>query len=357
MVQLWALGIKRRMQKLSQRWLKVLGFVLLILAGQMSAYARDAEETKSGKDSFRPALIYIAAGKERDSAFIDSARAGAARAKDELGIRYKEYRMSGDEDVSAVIQKAADSGATPIIAVGFQNVIPVLNLAERYPNTSFTVIDGLVPPIYPNVQSVLFKDHEGAFLVGIVAGMTTRTNKLGFIGGMDIPIIRNFAKGFVQGVHYANPKAQVTIKTLGNTPEAWSSPEAAENLALSQFGSGVDVIFAAAGGSGVGVLKAAKETDHFAIGVDINQNAIYPGHVLTSMVKRVDIAVYSALKTSYEGKWSPGIKYLGLKENALDYSVDEYNRHLMNEALIDRVATARERIVNGVLTVEIYSPK
>ncbi len=345
------------MRKMRQKWLKSAGLMLLLMATLASAQAEDTLATKPAKEAFRPALIYIAAGKERDSAFIDSARAGAARAKAEFGIRYDEYRMTGEEDVSAVIQKAADSGATPIIAVGFQNVMPVLNLAERYPNTKFTVIDGLVPPIFPNVQSVLFKDHEGAFLVGIVAGMTTRSNQVGFIGGMDIPIIRNFAKGFVQGVHYANLKAQVTIKTLGNTPDAWSSPEVAETLALSQFESGVDVIFAAAGGSGIGVLKAAKETDHFAIGVDINQNAIYPGHVLTSMVKRVDIAVYNALKTSYEGKWSPGIKYLGLKENALDYSVDEYNRHLMNEALIDKVSTAKERIVSGLITVEIYSPK
>jgi basic membrane protein A len=345
------------MCKIPQRWFKILGFVLAIMAGQGSVYAEDAAKSKPGKEIFQPALIYIAAGKDRDSAFIDSARAGAARAKAEFGITYKEYRMTGEEDVSAVIQKAADSGATPIIAVGFQNVMPVLNLAERYPNTNFTVIDGLVPPIFANVQSVQFKDHEGAFLVGIVAGMTTRANQVGFIGGMDIPIIRNFAKGFVQGVNYANPKAHVTIATLGNTSEAWSSPKAAENLAISQYGSGVDIIFAAAGGSGLGVLKAAKETDHFAIGVDINQNAIYPGHVLTSMVKRVDVAVYNALKTSYEGKWSPGIKYLGLKEDALDYAVDEYNRHLMNEALIDKVATARERIVNGLITVEIYSPK
>jgi basic membrane protein A and related proteins len=336
--------------------LKFLYLLAGILIASGAAHAEIPPE-KTVEEPFRPALVYISAGTDRDSAFIDAARAGAARARAELGIEYQEFRMTGKEDVSVVIRKAAEGGATPIIAVGFQNVIPVLNLAERYPHTRFTVIDGLVPPIFVNVQSVLFRDHEGAFLVGIVAGVTTRSNKVGFIGGMDIPIIRNFAKGYVQGVRYANPKAEVMVKMLGTTPEAWSNPEAAEDLALSQYEAGADVIFAAAGGSSIGVLRAAKRSDNFAIGVDINQNALFPGHVLTSMVKRVDVAVYNALKTAYEGKWSPGIKYLGLKENALDYAVDEYNRHLMNEELIDKVATARERIVNGLITVEIYTPK
>jgi basic membrane protein A len=356
MMGVWAYGIKRRIKNMRDQWLKCLFLLVGILAFSGEVRAEIAPEA-TDKEPFRPALIYIAAGTDRDSAFIDAARAGAARAKAELGIHYDEYRMTGKEDINVVIRKAAESGATPIIAVGFQNVIPVLNLAERYPHTRFTVIDGLVPPIFANVQSVLFRDHEGAFLVGIIAGITTRTDKVGFIGGMDIPIIRNFAKGYVQGVRYANPKAEVMVKMLGTTPEAWSSPDVAEKLALQQYEQGADVIFAAAGGSTIGVLRAAKRSDNFAIGVDINQNALFPGHVLTSMVKRVDIAVFNALKTAYEGKWSPGIKYLGLKENALDYAVDEYNRHLMNEELIDKVATAKERIVNGLITVEIYTPK
>jgi basic membrane protein A len=318
-----------------------------------------AETTKlpPKNEVFKPALVYVLGDKDSDRAFVDAARTGAERAKEELGVQFTEYRMHAGEDVTAIIKKAADSGASPIIAVGFQNVMPVLNLAERYPKTRFTVIDGLVPPLFPNVQSVIFKDHEGAFLVGIIAAYHTKTNHIGFIGGMDVPLIRNFAMGFSQGVRYAKPELEVKIDMIGTTTKAWSSPDVAQKLATKQYDSGVDIIFAAAGGSGVGVLEAAKDTDNFAIGVDINQNALFPGHVLTSLIKRVDIAVFSALKTSQEGDWSAGIKYLGLKEGALDYAVDEYNRHLMNEELIDKVATAKERIVSGLITVEMYSPR
>jgi len=325
--------------------------------GATSAAMSEDNKAVAAKKPIKPALIYVLGDKDSDRAFVDAARTGAERAKDEFGVHFTEYRMHAGEDVTSMIKKAADSGASPIIAVGFQNVMPVLNLAERYPNTHFTVIDGLVPPLFPNVQSVIFKDHEGAFLVGIIAANNTRTNHIGFIGGMDVPIIRNFAMGFVQGVRHANPEAKVDMEMIGTTTKAWSSPEKAKEIAIKQYESGADVIFAAAGGSGLGVLEAAKDTDNFAIGVDINQNALYPGHVLTSLIKRVDIAVYTALKTAYDDEWSPGIKYLGLKEGALDYAVDEYNRHLMNEELIDKVATAKERIVSGLINVEMYSPR
>lgn len=330
---------------------------LSLCIGATAFAVESGEPAAAKKKPIKPALVYVLGDKDSDRAFVDAARIGAERAHQELGINFVEYRMHAGQDVTSQIKKAADSGASPIIAVGFQNVMPVLNLAERYPNTHFTVVDGLVPPLFPNVQSVIFKDHEGAFLVGIIAAYHTKTNRIGFVGGMDVPIIRNFAMGFVQGVRYANPKVKVDVEMIGSTTKAWSSPGLAKKIALKQYEAGADVIFAAAGGSGVGVLEAAKETDNFAIGVDINQNGLYPGHVLTSLIKRVDYAVYNALQTAMNDQWSPGIKYLGLKENALDYAVDEYNRHLMNEELIDKVATAKERITNGLITVEMYSPR
>ncbi|MBN8542971.1 MAG: BMP family ABC transporter substrate-binding protein [Alphaproteobacteria bacterium] len=341
---------------MTHRIVSLLTCMILCITATTPAWAKDGFAASKEKN-FKPALIYVLGDKDSDRAFVDAARAGAERAEDELGVTFTQYRMHAGEDVTARIKTAADSGANPIIAVGFQNVMPVLSLAERYPNTHFTVIDGLVPPLFPNVQSVIFKDHEGAFLVGIIAAITSKTKHIGFIGGMDVPIIRNFALGFAQGVRHADPQAKVDIEMIGNTTKAWSDPGKAREIALTQYASGIDVIFAAAGGSGVGALEAAKETDNFAIGVDINQNALFPGNVLTSLIKRVDIAVYDALKTSKDGKWSPGIKYLGLKEGALDYAVDEYNRHLMNEEMIDKVATAKERIINGLITVQMYSPK
>lgn len=308
-------------------------------------------------NTYKPAIVYLYSGSDSDRAFIDAARAGLVKAEAEFGVKVQEHRMLGSENITATIKNVADSGASPIIAVGYQNVMPVLNLAERYPNTKFTVIDGLVPPLFSNVQSVIFKDHEGAFLVGMIAGKVSKTNHIGFIGGMDVPLIRNFNTGYMQGARYANPQIQVDVDMVGTGPDAWSNPQAAHKLATKQFAAGADVSFAAAGGSGLGVLKAASETGHYAIGVDTNQNGLFPGHVLTSLVKRVDIAVYDALKTSHARKWSPGIKYLGIKEGALDYAVDQNNKDLISEQLIEEVATAKERIINGTIDVEMYSPK
>lgn len=314
-----------------------------------------AAEAKATR--FNPAIVYLYSGNDSDRAFIDAARAGVEKAEAEFRIKIPEHRMVGSENITATIKRVADSGATPIIAVGYQNVMPVLNLAERYPNTRFTVIDGLVPPLFSNVQSVIFKDHEGAFLVGLIAAKTSKTERIGFIGGMDIPLIRNFSSGYSQGAHYADPNIAVDVAMVGTNPDAWSNPEQASKLAKKQFQSGADIIFAAAGGSGLGVLRAANETGNYAIGVDTNQNGLFPGHVLTSLTKRVDIAVYDALRSSHAGEWSPGIKYLGIKEGALDYAVDQNNKSLISEALIEEVATAKERIINGIINVEMYSAK
>ena len=305
----------------------------------------------------KPAIIYMHEGNYSDRAFIDAARAGAERAEKELGIHVQQYGIKSSENPTASLKKVADTGASPIIAVGYENVLAVVNIAEHYPNTRFTVVDGLVPPLYPNVQSVLFKDHEGAFLVGLIAAKISQRSHVGFVGGMDIPLIRNFQLGFAQGARYGNPAIAVESDFVGDTPYAWSNPVEAHKLAIKQFDAGADIIFAAAGGSGLGVLKAANETGKMAIGVDTNQNGLFPGHVLTSMVKRVDMVVYDALKLSRDGKWNPGIKYLGIKEGALDYAVDENNRKLISSDLIEQVATAKERIISGQITIESYSPK
>ena len=326
-----------------------------ILALLLPLLALVASSAQAAND-FHPAIVYLSAS-DSDRAFIDAARAGLDRAKREFKVDIPEYRMETSDDIATTLKKVADSGASPIIAVGYQNVMPVLNLAEHYPNTRFTVIDGLVPPLFPNVQSISFKDHEGAFLVGMIAASVSKTNHIGFIGGMDVPLIRNFSHGFEQGAHYVDPKIRFDTDMVGTDPSAWSNPDKAYDLAMKQYESGADVIFAAAGGSGLGVLKAASHAGKFAIGVDTNQNGLYPGHVLTSLVKRVDIAVYDTLKTSHDGKWSPGIKYLGIKEGALDYAVDNNNRTLISEALIEKVATAKDRIINGLIDVEMYAPK
>lgn len=305
--------------------------------------------------TFKPVIVYFLSSNERDNAFIEAAITGAERAKQELGIDYTEHRIPRDHNMNETLKELADKGFSPIIAIGNQNVLPVQNLAEHYLNTRFVVIDGLVPPIYPNVQSITFRDHEGAFLVGFIAASSSQNKHIGFIGGMDIPLIRNFALGYEQGAKYANPSIRIDKDYLGSTPVAWSKPEQAFELAHKQFEEGADVIFTAAGGSSIGVLKAAQVYDRQAIGIDTNQNGLYPGHVLTSLVKRVDIAVFHTLKNCHDNTWQAGIQMLGIKEGALDYAVDKHNKGLIGEKLVERVADVKERILNGVINVDSYT--
>ncbi len=305
---------------------------------------------------FRPALIYESENANGDNGFIDSMKRGANKAKEELGINYEEFRMQENQNRTEFMTKVASNGVTHIIAVGFQNVVPVLTIAEKFPDVKFTVIDGIAPPLFNNVQSINFKDHEGAFLVGMIAGYVSQSNKVGFIGGMDVPLISNFAMGFYQGARYAHPGIEIVRDVVGNTASAWSNPERAKTLAKKQYNNGISVIFAAAGGSSIGVLEAAEEMGKYAIGVDTNQNGIYPGTVLTSMVKRVDKVVYDTLVNSYSGQWKPGIKYLGIRENALDYAVDVNNKDVITKQIIDKVEDAKDRIVRGLITVDVYSP-
>jgi basic membrane protein A len=300
-------------------------------------------------------IVYQSATDESDKAFVEAALAGARRARDQLGITFEEYRTSPDEDSQQALQALAKKGYSPIVALGYQQVLPVHNLAERFRKTRFCVIDGLVPPLYPNVQSIIFKDHEGAFLVGFIAALTSETGMIGFIGGMDVPIIRNFAMGYKQGAEFAKSDIRVVSDMLGDTDAAWSSPEEAHALAQKQYESGADVIFAAAGGSGLGVLRAAKDMKKLAIGVDTNQNGLFPGYVLTSMVKRVDIAVFETLKATHSGEWQPGIRMLGLKDGALDFTVDQHNKNLLSASTVDKTTAAKERIINGLIDVKSYS--
>lgn len=323
--------------------------VLLSITG--SAWAQIAAPKAQ-----KPVLLYMLAN-ETDGAFIDSARKGAELAKHDFKVSYDEYRLRGRDNVLQTIDRLASEGYSPIISVGYQSVMPVLQLADKYPNTRFTVIDGLVPPLFNNVQSIIFKDHEGAFLVGMLAAYSTKSNKLGFIGGVDIPLIRNFAHGYAQGIKRVNPNIELMVDMIGSDNTAWSNNQAAYKIAMTQFSGGADIVFAAAGGAGLGVLQAAKDAEKYAIGVDANQNGVQPGFVLTSMVKRVDVAVYKTLEMIEQGKWAHGIQYLGLKDGALDFAVDRHNRLLIPEEALERVMTAKEHIINGLIDVEMYSPR
>jgi basic membrane protein A len=293
-----------------------------------------------------PAVIYDMGGKF-DKSFNQAGYDGAERWKKEAGKPYLEFEISNPAQREQAQRRMAERGADPIVGIGFSQGSSMEKVARDFPKTRFAIIDAVVD--LPNVQSIVFKEHEGSFLVGMMAAMASKTGKVGFVGGMDIPLIRKFQCGYEQGARYANPQVQVSASMTGATPAAWSDPTRGAELAKAQFASGVDVIFAAAGGTGIGVYQAARDAGKLAIGVDSNQNHLQPGTMLTSMVKRVDVAVYKAFKGV-----TPGVTSLGLKEGGVDVALDEHNARLVSADMKKKVDAARADIVAGKLRVVDY---
>jgi basic membrane protein A and related proteins len=299
----------------------------------------------------KPAVVFDIGGKF-DKSFNEGVSVGAERFKAETKIGYAEFEVTNETQFEQVHRRFAQRGQDPIIGVGFNQASPIERVAKEFPKVHFTLIDGVVK--LPNVQSVLYKEHEGSFLVGLLAAMASKSGKIGFVGGMDIPLIRKFACGYEQGIKYGNPKAELIQNMSGTTPAAWNDPARGGELAKGQFDRGVDVIYAAAGATGNGVLQAAKDRGKLAIGVDSNQNHLHPGTMLTSMVKRVDLATYESFKTAMEGKWEAGISVLGLKEGGVDWALDQYNEKLITPEMKAKVDEAKADIIAGKIKVHDY---
>jgi basic membrane protein A len=298
-----------------------------------------------------PAVIFDMGGKF-DKSFNEAAYNGAERFKQEAGIEYLEFEVTNESQRDQALRRMARRGANVVIAVGFSFATPLEQIAKEFPDTKFVIIDGVVEQ--PNVQSVVFKEHEGSFLVGMAAAMASKTGKVGFVGGMDIPLIRNFAHGYQQGVKYINPDAEVFVNMTGTTPAAWNDPAKGAELAQSQFDRGADVVYAAAGGTGLGVLQAAADSGKLSIGVDSNQNYLHPGSVLTSMLKRVDVAVYNAFKDAKAGTLKTGMQNLGLAEEGVGYAIDDNNRALITPEMEAKLEDAKAKIISGELEVTDY---
>ena len=294
----------------------------------------------------QPAIVYDMGGKF-DKSFNEAAYNGAERWKKETGKAYLDFEIANEAQREQAMRRMAERGANPVIGVGFSQGSSIEKVSKEFPKLNFAIIDSVV--MQPNVESIVFKEHEGSFLVGMMAAIASKTGKVGFVGGMDIPLIRRFQCGYEQGAKYANPKAEVSATMTGTTPAAWSDPSRGGELAKAQFAKGVDVVFAAAGGTGVGVYQAAKDAGKLAIGVDSNQNHLHPGTMLTSMVKRVDNAIYNSAKKS-----TPGVTVLGLKEGGVDYALDQYNEKLVGADMKKRVEAAKADIIAGKLKVADY---
>jgi basic membrane protein A len=306
--------------------------------------------TASAQD-FTPAVIFDMGGKF-DKSFNEAAYNGAERFKAETGIEYLEFEVTQEAQRDQAMRRMVRSGANIVVVVGFQNATPLESVAAENPDTNFTIIDAVVD--LPNVQSITFKEHEGSFLVGMAAAMASETGTVGFVGGMDIPLIRNFAHGYEQGVKYADPDAEVLVNMTGTTPAAWNDPARGGELAIGQFDRGADVVYAAAGATGLGVLQAAADQGKLSIGVDSNQNHLHPGSVLTSMLKRVDVAVYNAFMDTMNGTWEAGATSLGLAEDGVGYALDENNRELITPEMEAAIEEAEAKIIAGELEVEDY---
>lgn len=300
---------------------------------------------------FSPAIVFDMGGKF-DKSFNEAAYNGAEKFKGDSGDGYREFEVTNPSQREQALRNMARRGATIVVAMGFAQAGAVETVAKEFPDVKFTLIDMVVD--LPNVQSVIFKEHEGSFLVGMAAALASKTGKVGFIGGMDIPLIRKFALGFVEGAKYVNSRVEVFQNMTGTTPSAWNDPTKGGELARSQFDRGADVIYAAAGGTGVGVYQAAKDEGKFAIGVDSNQNYMHPGTMLTSMVKRVDVAVYDAFQSAKDGTWSGGIKILGLAEDGVGWAIDEHNRSVVSADVEAQVEAARKDIIAGKVVVTDY---
>jgi basic membrane protein A len=303
---------------------------------------------------FVPAIVFDMGGKF-DKSFNEAAYNGAERFKKETGIAYRDFEVTNEAQREQALRNMARRGSHVIVGIGFSQASSIEKVAKEFPALKFAIVDAVVD--LPNTQSIVFKEHEGSFLVGMAAALTSKTGKIGFVGGMDIPLIRRFALGYEEGARHVNPRIEIFQNMTGSTPAAWNDPTRGGELARSQFDRGADVIYAAAGATGLGVLQAAKDSGRLAIGVDSNQNHIHPGTVLTSMIKRVDLAVYEAFKSARDGTWKPGLRVLGVAEGGVGYALDQHNRALITSDIERRLEQARADIIAGKIKVTDYMAK
>ena len=299
-----------------------------------------------------PALIFDLGGKF-DKSFNEAAFNGAQRWADETGGTFAEIELQSEAQREQALRRFAENGNNPIITTGFAFADPVNAVAADYPDTKFVNIDGFLPEIPANVQMISFQEHQGSYLVGMMAAMASESGKIGFIGGMDIPLIRHFGCGYAQGAKAVNPDIEVIANMTGTTPAAWNDPVKGSELTKAQISQGADVVYAAAGGTGVGVLQTAADEDILSIGVDSNQNHLHPGKVLTSMLKRVDVAVYDSMKAGESIETGKGI-VLGLAEDGVGAAMDENNAELVNDEMKAAVDEARQKIIDGEIEVVSY---
>lgn len=320
----------------------LLGAAAAALIATTSAFAAD----------FKPAVVFDMGGKF-DKSFNEGVWNGVQKFTDLTGVEVMEFEVTNETQREQAMRRMVQRGATLVLGVGFAQADAIAAVAADNPDVQFSIIDVSWLDA-PNLRQYAFKEHEGSYMVGVAAALASETAKVGFVGGMDIPLIRRFACGYVQGVKSVNGDIEVYQNMTGTTPAAWNDPAKGAELTRGQIDRGADVVYHAAGGTGAGVIQAAAEAGKLAIGVDSNQNGMAPGSVLTSMLKRVDVAAYETLKDGFDGKFSAGVRVLGAAEGGVDWALDENNAELVDDAMKAAVEAARDGIVSGEIEVHDY---
>ncbi len=292
-----------------------------------------------------PAIVY-SSGVKFDKSFNEGAWNGAEAWARETGGTYAEFQIDNAAQSEQALRAFARKGYAPIVAIGFNHASALAKVAPEFPDAQFAIVDAVVDA--PNVQSIVYREQEGGYVVGVIAALKSKSGILGFVGGMDIPLIRRFACGYAQGAKAADPATRVLVGMTGDTPAAWSDPVRGGEIAVSQIQEGADVVMQAAGGTGIGVLQAAADNGALGIGTDSNQNGLHPGKVLTTMLKRVDVAVRRVFS---EGGWAPGVRSLGVAEGGIGWALDENNRDLISPEIEAAAEEAMAGIASGAIRV------
>ncbi|HEX8175600.1 MAG TPA: BMP family ABC transporter substrate-binding protein [Pyrinomonadaceae bacterium] len=337
------------------RAIAIVGLLCLLVVTFVSPACTTQSRERDDKSRIHVGIVFDIGGKD-DRSFNAAAWEGVKRAEKDFPIVLRDVEPGNPTSIEPAMRAFAERGYNLVIGIGFAQSPIMERVAKDYPNINFAIIDGVID--LPNVASLVFMEHQGSYLVGMIAARNSKTGVLGFIGGMDIPLIHRFAVGYEEGARAVNPNIQVIQNYVGVTDSAWNNPGKGKELALAQIGKGADVIFTAAGNSGLGAFDAVEgygmqngRAQRFVIGVDSNQNGVKPGFVLTSMVKRVDNVVYALVQELVGGQFKGGFHVFGLKENGVGYSVDQFNQGLLSTDTIQQVEEARQKIINGEIQV------
>lgn len=331
-------------------------FPLIILLFISASCGKKQESISQKENSPSPKIgLVFDIGGRGDKSFNDAAYKGLEMAKEKLGVEFESIDPGDGSDRESALRRLASKKEIGLIfGVGFIFTDDINNIAKEFPDKKFACIDYSVDPsktVPPNVEAIEFKEEEGSFLVGALAALTTKTNKVGFIGGMESPLIKKFEEGFIQGVKYINPDCKVLSGYVSIAPDGFKNPGKAKEIALSQYSGGADIIYHASGLSGLGLFEAAREENRLAIGVDMDQQKEAPGFVLTSMVKQVDEAVFQTVKNFKENKFTGGVKTFGLKDNGVGYVYDDNNKKLIPTDVNEKLQDIKAKLINGEIKI------